>query len=77
MSPSGCRITAHLEACRRPRPWIREPVGVLPAGYWMPLADHPLPALLLTALASLAGMLLVLLGSLAVDQFSQLPAAVR
>ena len=52
-------------------------VGVLPAGYWTPLADHPLPALLLTALASLAGMLLVLLGSLVVYQFSQLLPAVR
>jgi hypothetical protein len=50
---------------------------VLPAGYWTPLADHTLPALLLTVLASLAGMLLVLLGALAVHQFSQLLPAVR
>jgi hypothetical protein len=50
---------------------------VLPAGYWTPLADYPLPALSVTALASLAGMLLVLLGSLAVSLFGQLLAAVR
>jgi hypothetical protein len=25
MSPSGCRITAHVEACRRTQPWTREP----------------------------------------------------
>ena len=73
MSPSGCRITAHVEVCRRPRPGSENLVGVLPAGYWTPLADHTLPGLL-TALASQAGMLLVLLGALAVYQFSQLPA---
>ena len=77
MSPSGCRITAHARLVADRDRGFENLVGVLPAGYWTPLADHPLPALLLTALASLAGMLLVLLGSLAVYQFSQLLPAVR
>jgi hypothetical protein len=61
MSPSDCRITAHVEACRRLRPWTENLVGVLPAGHWTPLADQPLPALFFTALASLAGRMLVIL----------------
>jgi hypothetical protein len=51
-------------------------VGVLLAAYWTSLADDPLPALLFTALVSVAGVLLVLLGSIAVYLFGQLAAAV-
>lgn len=72
MSPSDSRMTAHVEACRRLRPWTKNLVGVLPAGHWTPLADQPLPALLFTALASLAGRMLVLLGSVAAYLFGQL-----
>jgi hypothetical protein len=70
--PSDCRITAHVEAGRRPRPWAENLVGVLPAAYCTPLADQPLPALLFTALAPLAGRLLALLGSVAVSLFGLL-----
>ena len=42
-------------------------LGVLLDAYWTSLASDPLPALLLTGLLSLAGVLLVLLGHIAVD----------
>jgi hypothetical protein len=51
-------------------------VGILLHAYWKSLADDPLSALLFTALASLGGVLLVLLGSIAVYLVSQLVAAV-
>ena len=73
--PSDCRMTAHVEAGRRLRPRTENLVGVLPAGHWTPLADQPLPALLLTALASLAGTLLALRGSVAFSLFGQLLGA--
>jgi hypothetical protein len=40
-------------------------LGVLLDAYWRSLADDPLSALLFTALLSLAGVLLVLLGHIA------------
>ena len=64
-------MTAHVEAGRRLRPWTENLVGGLPAGHWTPLADQPLPALLLTALVSLAGRLLALLESAAFSLFGQ------
>jgi hypothetical protein len=42
-------------------------LGVLLDAYWTSLASDPLPALLLTGLLSLAGVLVVLLGQIAVD----------
>jgi hypothetical protein len=42
-------------------------LGVLLDAYWTSLANDPLPALLLTGLLSLAGVLVVLLGHIAVD----------
>ena len=44
--------------------------------YWTSLADDPLSALLFTALMSLAGVLLFLLGHIAVYLFSQLMTVV-
>ena len=43
--------------------------------YWTSLAHDPLPALLLTGLLSLAGVLVVLLGQIAVDLAGQLVRA--
>jgi hypothetical protein len=42
-------------------------LGVVLDAYWTSLASDPLPALLLTGLLSLAGVLVVLLGHIAVD----------
>jgi hypothetical protein len=50
-------------------------VGVVLDAYWTSLAHEPLPALLLTALLSLAGVLVVLLGHLVVDLVGQLVRA--
>ena len=47
-------------------------LGVLLDAYWTSLAHDPLPALLLTGLLSLAGVLVVLLGQIAVDLVGQL-----
>jgi hypothetical protein len=52
-------------------------LGVVLDAYWTSLAHDPLPALLLTALLSLAGVLSVLLGHIAADLFGQLVAALR
>jgi hypothetical protein len=49
---------------------------VLLDAYWTSLADDPLSALLFTALMSLAGVLLLLLGHIAVDLIGQLVATV-
>jgi hypothetical protein len=49
-------------------------LGVLLDAYWRSLADDPLSALLFMALLSLAGVLLVLLGHIAVYLFGQLAA---
>jgi hypothetical protein len=49
---------------------------VLLDAYWTSLADDPLSALLFTALMSLAGVLLFLLGHIAVDLIGRLVAAV-
>jgi hypothetical protein len=49
---------------------------VLLHAYWTALADDPLSALLFTALVSLAGVLLFLLGHIAVYLVAQLMAAV-
>ncbi|HET9555846.1 MAG TPA: hypothetical protein VFS70_01820 [Actinomycetota bacterium] len=46
-------------------------LGVLLDAYWTSLASDPLPALLLTGLLSLAGVLVVLLGHIAVDLAAQ------
>ena len=42
-------------------------LGVLLDAYWTSLASDPLPALLLTGLLSLAGILVVLLGQIVGD----------
>jgi hypothetical protein len=42
-------------------------LGVLLDAYWTSLASDPLPALLLTGLLSLAGVLVVLLGHILGD----------
>jgi hypothetical protein len=47
-------------------------LGVLLDAYWTSLASDPLPALLLTGLLSLAGVLVVLLGHIVVDLVGQL-----
>jgi hypothetical protein len=50
-------------------------LGVVLDAYWTSLAHDPLPSLLLTALLSLAGVLLVLLGQILVDLAGQLAHA--
>jgi hypothetical protein len=47
-------------------------LGVVLDAYWTSLASDPLPALLLTGLLSLAGVLVVLLGHIAVDVAARL-----
>jgi hypothetical protein len=47
-------------------------LGVLLEAYWTSLASDPLPALLLTGLLSLAGVLVVLLGHIVGDLVAQL-----
>ena len=47
-------------------------LGVLLDAYWASLAHDPLPALLLTGLLSLAGVLVVLLGHIVGDLVGQL-----
>jgi hypothetical protein len=49
-------------------------LGVLLDAYWTSLAHDPLPALLLTGLVSLGGILVVLLGHIVVDLVGQLVA---
>ena len=50
-------------------------LGVVLDAYWTSLASDPLPALLLTGLLSLAGVLAVLLGHIAVDVAARLVQA--
>jgi hypothetical protein len=50
-------------------------LGVMLDAYWTSLASDPLPALLLTALLSLAGVLVLLLGQIAGDLVAQLVRA--
>jgi hypothetical protein len=50
-------------------------LGVLLDAYWTALASDPLPALLLTGLLSLGGVLVVLLGHIVGDLAAQLAAA--
>jgi hypothetical protein len=47
-------------------------VGVVLDAYWTSLASDPVPALVVTALLSLAGVLAVLLGHLVVELVGQL-----
>jgi hypothetical protein len=47
-------------------------LGMLVDAYWTSLASDPLPALLLTGLLSLAGVLAVLLGHIVGDLVGQL-----
>ena len=49
-------------------------LGVLLDAYWTSLAHDPLPALLLTGLLSLAGVLVVLLGQILGDLLGRLLA---
>jgi hypothetical protein len=51
--------------------------GVLLDAYWTSLAHDPLPALLLTGLLSLAGVLVVLLGHIVGDLATQVLALLR
>jgi hypothetical protein len=64
--------TPRLEGGRAPGP--RSLLAVLLDAYWRSLADDPLATLLLMALLSLAGVLLVLLWHVAVYLFAQLAA---
>jgi hypothetical protein len=57
-----------MDTDRRPEHLL----GVVLDAYWTSLASDPLPALLLTGLLSLAGVLVVLLGQIAVDLVGQL-----
>ena len=50
-------------------------LGVLLDAYWTSLAHDPLPALLLTGLLSLGGVLAVLLGHIVGDLVAQLVRA--
>jgi hypothetical protein len=50
-------------------------LGVLLDAYWTSLAHDPLPALLLTGLVSLGGVLVVLLGHIVGDLAAQVVAA--
>jgi hypothetical protein len=50
-------------------------LGVVLDAYWTSLASDPLPALLLTGLLSLAGVLVVLLGHIAADVAARLVQA--
>jgi hypothetical protein len=61
---SGAGGTLRVDADRDRAPGNL--LGVLLDAYWRSLADDPLSALLFTALLSLAGVLLVLLGHIAV-----------
>jgi hypothetical protein len=71
---SGVGGTLRLEAERDRGP--SNLLGVLLDAYWTSLVDDPLSALLFTALMSLAGVLVVLLGHIAVYLFGQLVALV-
>jgi hypothetical protein len=62
-----------MDEQRRPQNLL----GVLLDAYWTSLASDPLPALLLTGLLSLAGVLVVLLGHIAVDLAGQLLSLLR
>jgi hypothetical protein len=60
-----------MDTDRRPESLL----GVVLDAYWTSLAHDPLPALLLTGLLSLAGVLVVLLGQIVVDLAGQLARA--
>jgi hypothetical protein len=60
-----------MDTDRRPEHLL----GVVLDAYWTSLASDPLPALLLTGLLSLAGVLVVLLGQIAIDLAGQLVRA--
>jgi hypothetical protein len=62
-----------MDEQRRPQNLL----GVLLDAYWTSLASDPLPALLLTGLLSLAGVLVVLLGHIAADLAGQLLSLLR
>jgi hypothetical protein len=49
-------------------------LGIVLDAYWTSLASDPLPALLLTGLVSLAGVLVVLLGQILGDLLGRLLA---
>jgi hypothetical protein len=57
-----------MDQDRRPESLL----GVLLDAYWTSLAHDPLPALLLTGLLSLGGVLVVLLGHIVGDLLGQL-----
>jgi hypothetical protein len=57
-----------MDTDRRPENLL----GVMLDAYWTSLASDPLPALLLTGLLSLAGVLVVLLGQIVGDLIGQL-----
>ena len=57
-----------MDTDRRPENLL----GVVLDAYWTSLASDPLPALLLTGLLSLAGVLVVLLGQIVGDLIGQL-----
>jgi hypothetical protein len=60
---AGLPYPGGMDHDRRPENLL----GVVLDAYWTSLASDPLPALLLTGLLSLAGVLVVLLGHIAVD----------
>jgi hypothetical protein len=60
---------------QEPRP--ENLIGVLLDAYWTSLAHDPLPALLLTGLLSLGGVLVVLLGHIVGDLVAQVLTLLR
>jgi hypothetical protein len=77
---SGHRRILNRTSLSRERPVDQERrpehlLGVLLDAYWTSLANDPLPALLLTGLVSLGGVLVVLLGQIVGDLVVQLARA--
>ena len=65
---AGLPYPGSMDHDRRPENLL----GVVLDAYWTSLASDPLPALLLTGLLSLAGVLAVLLGHIVADLIGQL-----
>ena len=68
---AGLPYPGSMDHDRRPENLL----GVVLDAYWTSLASDPLPALLLTGLLCLAGVLVVLLGHIAVDAVGRLVQA--
>ena len=71
LSPTSYALEGFIPTAGAAVDWLRR-LGVLLDAYWTSLAHDPLPALLLTGLLSLAGVLVVLLGHIVGDLVGQL-----